>query len=102
MEGCSASEPFALRVLGDSMEPEFIDGCVVVVDPSGLVQNGCYVIAIVDGEYIFRQFTLDKDRLFLDPLNKGYQRQEIPSLAVIKGVVIQRAGRHRKDRKHYG
>ena len=29
--GCSALEPYALRVLGDSMEPEFPDGCVVIV-----------------------------------------------------------------------
>jgi len=24
--GCASSEPFALRVMGDSMEPEFKDG----------------------------------------------------------------------------
>jgi len=26
--GCSASEPFALRTLDDSMEPEFEAGCI--------------------------------------------------------------------------
>ena len=30
---CSALEPYALRVLGDSMEPEFADGCVIIIDP---------------------------------------------------------------------
>ena len=31
---CSSLEPYALRVLGDSMEPEFADGCVIIVDPA--------------------------------------------------------------------
>ena len=35
--GCSAAEPFALRVLGDMMEPEFEHGCVIVIDPEGAV-----------------------------------------------------------------
>ena len=100
--GCSSSEPFALRVLGDSMEPEFNDGCVVVVDPEGVVESGCYVIAMHEGEYIFRQLILEHDRLFLTALNEGYERLEIPGLAAIKGVITQRAGRRRKDRNRYG
>ncbi len=100
--GCSSAEPFALRVLGDSMEPEFNDGCVVVVDPSGVVESGCYVIAKHEGEYIFRQLILENDRLFLTALNEGYERLEIPGKAAIKGVITHRAGRHRKDRKRYG
>ncbi len=100
--GCSSSEPFALRVLGDSMEPEFNDGCIVVVDPTGVVESGCYVIAMHEGEYIFRQLILENDKLFLTALNEGYEYLEIPSLAAIKGVITQQAGRHRKDRKHYG
>jgi len=84
------------------MEPEFKDGCVVVVDPSGLVESGCYVVAVHDGEYIFRQLIMEQDRLILNPLKGGYDRLEIADLNAIKGVVIQQAGRHRKDRKHYG
>ena len=37
--GCASSEPFALRVLGDSMEPEFKDGCVIIIDPDGVVRR---------------------------------------------------------------
>ncbi len=32
---CSEAEPFALQVHGDSMEPEFKHGCVIVIDPAG-------------------------------------------------------------------
>ncbi len=42
---CGASEPFALRVIGDDMSPEFVDGHIVVVDPGGLVKTGSFVIA---------------------------------------------------------
>ncbi len=44
---CEASEPFALRVIGDDMLPEFEDGNIVIVDPGGLVKSGCYVVAKV-------------------------------------------------------
>ena len=43
--GCAVHEPFALRVLGDSMEPEFPDGAIIIIDPSGVVEDGCYVLA---------------------------------------------------------
>ena len=42
--GCSTLEPYALRVLGDSMEPEFPEGCVVIVDPGHVAHDGSYVI----------------------------------------------------------
>ncbi len=32
---CGASEPFALRVMGDDMAPEFRDGHIIIVDPGG-------------------------------------------------------------------
>jgi len=38
--GCADHEPYALRVLGDSMEPEFADGCIVIVDPAGDAKSG--------------------------------------------------------------
>ncbi|HDO33500.1 MAG TPA: S24 family peptidase, partial [Chromatiales bacterium] len=41
-DACAASEPFVLQVLGDSMEPEFTDGTVIVVEPGGVLQNGSY------------------------------------------------------------
>ena len=33
--GCGASEPYALQVTDNSMEPEFPEGCIVLIDPSG-------------------------------------------------------------------
>ena len=100
-DGCASDEPFALRVLGDSMEPEFQDGCIIIIDPAANVENGRYVIAEIDGEYIFRQLIQEDEKYFLKPINEGYKTTEIESASVVRGVITQRAGARRKYHKHY-
>ena len=98
---CSAAEPFALQVLGDSMQPEFDSGVVIVVDPEGVVRDGCYVVAYHNDELTFRQYRYYDERHYLVPLNDLYKTEELTGLDAIKGVVVQQAGRRRKDRKFY-
>lgn len=100
--GCAASEPFALRVLGDSMLPEFAEGAVIIIDPAGAIRDGCYVMAEYKNEYIFRQLRMVDDKLYLQPLNDLYDTVEISSQQMIQGVISQQAGRRRKDRRFYG
>lgn len=100
--GCAASEPFALRVLGDSMLPEFAEGAVIIIDPAGALRDGCYVMAEYNNEYIFRQLRMVDDKLYLQPLNDLYDTVQISSQQMIQGVISQQAGRRRKDRKFYG
>lgn len=100
--GCSAEEPFALRVLGDMMEPEFEHGVIIIVDPEGLVHDGCFVVANHDNEFYFRQLSIDGDCYSLTCLNHAYDEVvDISGIDSIHGVVIQKAGARRKDRKHY-
>ena len=99
--GCADSEAYALRVLGDSMEPEFADGSIIIVEPGGSVENGSYVIARTGGEYIFRQFVTEDGHSFLKALNPGYAAIAVPGAEVVCGVVVQRAGTRRRDHKHY-
>ena len=100
--GCANSEPFALRVLGDSMEPEFRDGNIIIIDSAAAVESGCYVLAMIDEEYIFRQLIIENGRYVLRALNEGYEEIEVPGLKAIRGVIVQRSGVRRKDHKHYG
>jgi DNA polymerase V len=100
--GCAASEPFALRVLGDSMLPEFADGAVIIIDPAGAIRDGSFVMAEYENEYIFRQLRIVDEKFYLQPLNDLYDTVEITGLNVIQGVITQQAGRRRKDHKHYG
>ena len=99
--GCANSEPFALRVLGDSMEPEFRDGHIVIIDSAAAVESGSYVLAMVDEEYIFRQLIIEEDRYLLRALNSGYADIEISGIEAIRGVIVQRSGTRRKEHKHY-
>ncbi len=99
--GCSQSEPYALRVIGDSMLPEFQDGAIVIIDPTGLATDGAYVIAMLRGEYIFRQLVIHDQRYYLKPLNDAFPTEEIPGIKAVKGVVVQKAGRRRKDHVRY-
>ena len=99
--GCANSEPFALRVMGDSMEPEFKDGNIIIIDSAAAVESGCYVLAMVKDEYIFRQYIIEEGHHFLRALNSGYTDIEITGIDAIRGVIVQRAGTRRKDHKHY-
>jgi len=100
--GCAAAEPFALRVLGDMMEPEFEHGCIIIIDPEGLVRDGCFVVANHNDEFYFRQLFIDNGRYLLKCINHAYDEVvEISGLADIHGVVAQKAGTRRKDRKRY-
>jgi len=99
---CSEAEPFALRVIGDSMEPEFKDGCIIIIDPTGVARAGSYVLARQGEEYIFRQLAAREGAYYLAALNTAYPDLPLPQgLQDIRGVIIQQAGRRRRDRKFY-
>ena len=98
---CSTLEPYALRVLGDSMEPEFADGCIVIVDPGYVPRDGAYVIVEFAGDVFFRQLVFDGERRYLKALNPKYGSFELTPPYTIRGGVVQQAGRRRSQRKHY-
>jgi DNA polymerase V len=98
---CSALEPYALRVLGDSMEPEFADGCVIIIDPGHAPRDGSYVVVEFAGDVFFRQLVCDGERRFLKPLNPKYGGFELIAPYTIRGGVVQQAGRRRSQHKHY-
>ena len=99
---CSASEPFALRVIGDDMAPEFRDGHIVIIDPGGVIRSGCFVVANTKDGAILRQLIVDGDRWRLQALADGIEPIPItPGTADIVGVVSQRAGPRRREHKRY-
>ncbi len=99
---CASGEPYALMVLGDSMLPEFEEGEIIVIEPSGLAKDGSYVIAQANGELIFRQLKKLDDGWLLKPVNPGYPSIAIDSLEVVTGVVIlkKKPGRRRAMKEY--
>lgn len=70
---------FALRIRGDSMSPEFVEGDVIVVDPAVVPRPGSFVVAKNGGEeatfkkYRSRGVDQHGDDIFeLVPLNDDY------------------------------
>lgn len=99
---CASAEPYALIVLGDSMMPEFEEGEIIVVEPSGLVKDGSYVVAYVNDEYIFRQIVKHAEGWMLKPLNPLYENIPVADVDVAKGVVImkKRPGKRREQKSY--
>ena len=100
--GCSALEPYALQVIGDSMASEFWDGCIIIVDPGGEARHDSFVIVDCESGTVFRQLQINGGLRFLKPLNPIYPLVELTGDYKIRGVVVQRAGRRRSQHKHYG
>ncbi|MGB5260427.1 MAG: S24 family peptidase [Gammaproteobacteria bacterium] len=100
-DGNCGREAFALRVIGDEMAPEFSDGCIIIIDPEGVISDGAYVMARHGDGYIFRQLVFGEGVYYLKTLQEGHAVIEIPDLSSIEGVVTQQATRRRADRKHY-
>jgi len=115
---CTEAETFALQVLDDSMEPEFRDKCIIVVDPTGHATDGSYVLAQNPGSssikesaeseelvenFLFRQLRKNSnDEWELHALNDAYEPQATTqNLSDILGVIVQRAGTRRRYHKRY-
>jgi SOS-response transcriptional repressor LexA len=79
---------FALRVRGDSMEPKFPDGAIIIVEPDEIAHHNSYVIVRQNGdEATFKQLLIDGSQRLLKPLNPRYPIMEMKDDAVICGVV---------------
>ena len=102
LEACSSAEPFALMVLGDSMEPEFLEGEVILIEPEGLATDGSFVLARLADEWIFRRLARHGAGWRLHALNPAYPAADIPDLDAVKGVIIQKSkpGRRRAGKRY--
>lgn len=99
--GCSLHEPYALQVLGEEMEPEFPDRCIIIIEPRDQCANESYVFVEVEGVRWFRQYVRDASGAQrLIALNPLYPDIALDGLEwSILGVVIQR--NIRRQVKHY-
>lgn len=98
---CSLSAPYALQVLGNDMEPEFPDQCIIVIDPTDQCGDRAYVFVEVEGVRWFRQYREDlHGNKWLAAVNALYPDIELHGVDhKILGVIVQRNIRRRI--KHY-
>jgi phage repressor protein C with HTH and peptisase S24 domain len=100
-QDCSYNELYALQVLDDSMEPEFPEKCVIVIEPSEVCASGAYVVSTVGEERWFRRFIRDEaGNARLVALKEGYPDIELRDGDYrIEGVIVQR--NIQRETKHY-
>jgi phage repressor protein C with HTH and peptisase S24 domain len=65
---------FAVRVVGDSMEPRFHEGDIVIFSPALDVRNGddCFVRFTMPHETTFKRVFFEHDKVRLQPRNERY------------------------------
>lgn len=82
---------FALRVVGDSMEPKIPDGSIVIIDPAVQHAHGKIVLAkrTQDQQATLKQLWYDGATPRLRPLNDRYPILEMPEDTRILGVAVR-------------
>lgn len=96
------AEPFALLVVGASMMPEFEDGDIIIVEPGAPAKDRSFVVALSEGQWLFRQLRHQGQGWRLCPLNCGFPSVVLADLALIRGVVIQKSKPgNRSATRHY-
>ena len=87
---CGSSEPYALQVTDDSMEPEFPKDCLVIVDPSGTCVDGQYIFVEYDGVRWFRKFKIIDEVKYLLAINKEYPEIILDNSYDVIGIIVQK------------
>jgi SOS-response transcriptional repressor LexA len=102
-DGEYSDAAFALVIKGDSMEPDFKEGEVVIIDPAVNCQPGDFVVAKDSrGEATFKKYRprglndQGKEFFVLEPLNHDYEpmRSDLQQIQIL-GTMVE----HRKYRR---
>jgi len=104
MSGCEDLSPYALQVQGDSMQPEFPDGAIVIIDPGFPPEHEYYIACDYRGETVLRQLIIDGEQRYLKPDNPDYPTVEVTAPLKVHGVVAQKTVKvkgQRRQVKHY-
>lgn len=93
-------DAFAARVVGDSMEPDYREGDIVIFSPARDVRNGadCFARLAPDDETTFKRAFFEtgpagEERIRLQPLNPAYPPRTLPREEVVglyAAVSVQR------------
>ncbi len=83
---------YTLRVWGDSMSPDLVDGDIVLMDSAPEPKNGDIVAALIDGsDSTLKVFSRTGDEITLTPIETEHHspRTVHASQVVIQGVLVQ-------------
>jgi len=99
---CSTnSEPYALQNIGDMMEPEFSENCIIIVDPGMPIHHQAYAIIDYKDDLYFRQYIVKNNSQFMHCLNSSHPEIELIDDFEVRGCVIQQKQRKQKSLHYY-
>jgi SOS-response transcriptional repressor LexA len=80
----------ALKVSGESMEPDYQNGDIIYLDPDVAAVHGKDVVIRLGDQVAFKRLVVESERRYLKPLNPNWPDKfiEIPADARILGVVV--------------
>jgi SOS-response transcriptional repressor LexA len=74
---CRDEKAFAVRLIGESMAPNYLEGDLLILQPSKAVFSGCLaVVRLANDGILFRRVEVRGSRLQLVPLNPQYKIEE--------------------------
>lgn len=81
---------FALKISGDSMQPNFYDGDIVFIKMQQTIENGQIGIFVYDGESYIKKYVLEDDGAYLVSLNEKYDPIKLDRnlVCVVCGIVL--------------
>ncbi|MBF0214593.1 MAG: LexA family transcriptional regulator [Magnetococcales bacterium] len=86
----TSAKAYALEVPDDSMEPEFTEGELIIVDPTMKAEHNRFLIARTseDNRATLKQLIVHGARQYMKPLNSRYPLIEIQGELIVSGVVV--------------
>jgi SOS-response transcriptional repressor LexA len=85
---------FALHIRGDSMMPRYMDGDIIVVDPSIEAVSGDPCVAKLNGEVTFKFLVLTEKEIRLRPMNDCHPDIVIPKSGNVEFHIIGKVVDH--------
>ena len=99
---CSTnSEPFALQNIGNLMEPEFSQNCIVIVDPGMKIHHQAYAVIDYQDDLFFRQYVEKEGKKYMICLNSVHEEIELVGQFSVRGCVVQQKQRKQKPLHYY-
>ncbi|MBF0423108.1 MAG: helix-turn-helix domain-containing protein [Magnetococcales bacterium] len=80
---------FALKVPDDSMEPEFFEGEIIIIDPEREGSHNRYIVAREgNSRPTFKQLILHGEQQYLKPINSRYPLIQVKNGLRVHGVLV--------------
>ena len=84
---------FGLQIKGDSMEPRFVEGDVVIVRKQSYIENGQIGVVLINGkDATIKVIHQSTNGITLDPLNPSYEMMFF-NIGAIKELPVEIIGR---------